>query len=838
MVTQTVRKWRISSVKQWIEKNWTLWDEKQERFPAQVPGDITADLYRAGRIQDPMWGLNHKELGWIWDSDFVYETTFDVEEEVWEQDEILLGFDGIDVFAEITLNGKLLGTTENMFLQYTYPVKDLVQKTDNHLVVRMLSTKRKMAEIDTGEYWGIFNTERLLIRKVQCHFGWDWAPDMPGYGIYRKVWLEGRCKHHLKEVSYRAYTSGKVQVKTEISYDVTPWTDHYGVSLEEISPEVKQDTLVYRLAKEPGKALDADNAYVIEQPVDGKKKFANFLLPDARLWWPSGYGEQPLYAYSVTLLRGEKVLDHKEGRLAFREVELHQEPVTEKRLECKLVVNGMPIFAKGSNWVPMECFTGEVRYEKYARLLQEAKDANMNLIRVWGGGLYEDDAFYEICDELGIMVWQDMMFACADIPEERPDFMENVKKEITYQIGRLRNHPSIVLWNGGNEKVGALCKQKSHGDFFLDVFLRGLVTHLDDSRPWVKQSPFGYEELANDEVSGDIHRSSFEACIAEGTDRYRDLVSEKQAAFISECALMGPGTAESYRKIFPEDKLWPMNEYWDDRLMDNPYAAVYFTFANLQKKYADTMYGESDSLEEFVAKGMTVHAEALRTELEFARINKGITWGFMNWMYNDIWPSGTWSLVDYYGEPKQAYYQMKRSFAPVLVTFAQNHEKETALFVVNDTKDSVGGTLRYGVKDLAGKICWEEEATVSVEANGIFSVTISKEWKKQDTYLYVEGTLNEKTYENVYSHGMWRNFAFESAYTYEAVSKEGGMEVTLRADRFAKGVTLRLPKNEIYTYSDNYFDMQAGQEKTIFIAGAEHVPVEALVVTDFAKETR
>ncbi len=825
-------------MKQWIEKNWTLWDEKEEKIPAKVPGDITTDLYRAGRIEDPMWGLNHLELDWIWESDFVYETTFDVEDSIWEQDEVILGFDGIDVFAEITLNGTCIGVAENMFRAYTYEVKELLKKKDNQLTVRMLSTKRKMAEIDTGEYWGIFNTERLLIRKAQCHFGWDWAPNMPGYGIYRKVWLEGRSKDHITEVSYRAYASGKVQIKAGVSYDVRPWTDHYGVPIHEISPEVLHDTLVYRLAKQPGEALTEDNAYVMEQPVDGRKKFANFILPDAKLWWPSGYGEQPLYEYSVSLMRDGKVIDFREGRLAFREVELKQEPISEKRLECKIVINGMPVFAKGSNWVPMECFTGEVTREKYARLLQEAKDANMNMIRVWGGGVYEDDAFYDLCDELGLMVWQDMMFACADIPEERLDFMENVEKEISYQIVRLRNHPSIVLWNGGNEKVGALCKQESHGDRFLEIYLRGMISHLDDTRPYVKQSPFGDEELANDELSGDIHRSSFEEGIGEGTDHYRDLVSEKQAAFISESSLMGPGTAESYRRIFPEEKLWPMNEYWDDRLMDNPYAAVYFTFANLQKKYAEAMYGESHSLEEFVAKGMTVHAEALRTELEFARINKGTTWGFMNWMYNDIWPSGTWSLVDYYGEPKQAYYQMKRSFEPVLVTFAQNHEKETALFVVNDTKDFVEGTLRYGVKDLSGNICWEEEIEVSVEENGLFSVTIIKEWREVDTYLYVEGTLNEKPYETVYSHGMWCNYNFDSAYTYEVVSKEGGMEVTVRAERFAKGITLRLPQNENYTYSDNYFDLQAGQEKTIFIAGAIDVPVKELVVTDFAKETR
>ena len=820
-------------MKQQIDKNWEIYNESGLRIQGSVPGDITADLFKTGKIADPYFGLNHKELGWILETDFTYCTTFDVREDIWECEDICLTFDGIDIFAEIYLNGKCLGTTENMFLQYQYSVKDIVQKKDNFLEVKMLSTKKKMSEIDTEDYWGIFNDERLFIRKAQCHFGWDWAPDMPGYGICKPVWVEGRSKHRFTDVSTRTYNNGKVCVFTELNYDIIPVKDRYGKPLEEIPEYVKSDRIIYKIAKEPYKEIQKTDCLCYEQLVQGAKNFANFEIDNPKLWWPSGYGDQPMYFYQVELVRDGKVLDTKEGKLAFREVRLEQEPIAAERLECKLVVNGIPIFVKGSNWVPMECFTGEMRFNKYEKLLTQARDGNMNMLRVWGGGIYENDIFYELCDQMGIMIWQDMMFACADIPEEKPEFMENVKKEIDYQIRRLRCHPSIVLWSGGNEKVGSICKQVSHGDFFVDVILRGMIANMDDSRPIIKQSPHGMTELANDTTSGDSHISAYEVALELGMDKYRDLISENVASFVSECTLMGPGSLESYQKVFPQDKMWPMNEYWDDRLSDNPYATIVMSFAKRQKICADRMYGECTSAKDFIKKGMTVHAEHFRAESEYARSNKGNTWGFMNWMYSDTWPSGSLSLVDYYCEPKQVYYQMRRSYVPILVTFTQNHVGETVLSIVNDKIETISGELEYGLKNLDGTICWSQRVAVEVAANGTYWKEITEEFKKDNTYLYVTGTLNDIDISNIYSDSMWMNCKFESDYSYHASEIEDGMIVTVKARKFAKGITLKLPENEKYTYSDNYFDLQAWEEKTVVIRGK--ASVEDLVVTDFAQ---
>ena len=485
-----------------------------------------------------------------------------------------------------------------------------------------------------------------------------------------------------------------------------------------------------------------------------------------------------------------------------------------------------------------ECFTGTVKKEKYERLISLAKDANFNMLRIWGGGIYENDAFYDICDELGILVWQDMMFACSDIPEQIPEFVENCKKEINYQIKRLRNHPSIIYWCGGNEKTGCLAVQNSRGDYFVDVILRGLITNLDDTRPYARQSPCSITDIGNDITSGDSHVSAFETCIERGVDKYRETVAERVVPFVSECANMGPGSLASIKKMFPEDKLWPMNEYWDDRLMDNPYAAVPMPFAKVQKLYADSLYGETTGIEDFVAKGMTSHAEILRTEIEYARYYEGQTSGIMNWMYSDIWPSGTWSVVDYFCEPKHAYYQMKKSFAPLLLTFVYNNEQKLVLTLVNDAQSAADADIEYGLKSLNGEILWKSAVSASVKSRDKLSVEIDREFRLQNTYLYAKSVVNGKKISTVFSYDMWSKCEFESDYTYECNLSGDGIDVTVKANKFAKGVSVCLPDSYKYTYTDNYFDLEAGEEKTISILGATEAQLKEILITDFAKETQ
>ncbi len=818
-----------------LHDNWKLLYGGRE-LEAKVPGDVTLDLWRGGVIDDPYFGLNHKKLGWIIGEDFTYETAFDLPKDIFESQDIILSFDSIDTFSDIYLNGVKLGHTEDMFLGYRFSIKEIAKKKGNVLTVKLLSTGKVMDGIDDKGYFGTFNVKRLFIRKAQCHFGWDWAPDMPGYGICGDVQVLGLPTNRMEDVHYRAYNDGSVSLFADLTYTLRPQVDFNGKTVKESSPECREDKLRYTLAKRPNEPLTEKNALTQLLPVTGKKNFCNFRVEKPQLWYPRGYGEHPLYAYKVELIRHGQVIDSREGRLAFREIQLSQKPYDRDRMRYQLLVNGKEVFVRGSNWVPAECFIGAIEDEKYHRLITQAADANFNMLRVWGGGIYEKDIFYDICDEMGLMVWQDLMFACADIPEDDPAFVELTRKEITYQICRLRNHPSIVYWCGGNEKTGSYGLQICRGDYFVDVILRGLVANLDDSRPYARQSPCSLTDVGNDRSSGESHAGSFESSLGTGVEAYRDNVSGSAVSFVSECAIMGPGSLESFQKMFPQDKLWPINEYWDDRLMDNPYAAILMTFAKRQEFYADALYGKSESIQQFIPKAMTVHAETMRAEIEFARANPGCG-GFMNWMYSDIWPSATWSVVDYYCEPKQVYYQMKRSYAPALVTFVQNESKQLQLTAINDGVKPLDTKITYGLRTLSGQTLWSESTQARCGSGEKWALDIRGEYDRQNCYLFAEYDLDGEKKSTVFSYSMWKNCCFESDYTMAVEEQEGRLAVTLTANRFAKGITLRLPDNCRYTYSDNYIDLQAGEEATVYVYGTQSGDGKRLQVTDFGSET-
>ena len=813
--------------------NWTLtFDNKT--ISAQVPGDITVDLYRAGLVKNPYFGLDYKDIEWVARRDFTYRTTICADKELLKNQSVTVVFDGIDVFADVYLNGTHLGATKNMFLQYRYEIRNLLHEGNNTLTVEMHSTLNAMDKIDTTGYYAIFNEKRMFVRKAQCHFGWDWAPKICAYGIWNDVYVECGSKQKINDVYVVADDKGNAAFFVELNYNINSTYDTLGVMVKGSYEEKRDDKLHFYVSDEP--FAEADTQKTVE--VVGKKNFACFVNQSAKLWWPVGYGEQPLYNYRVELERDGKIISVKSGRFAYRTVSLVEEPKGDTLYGYQLQINGVDVFVKGSNWIPIECFTGVVTDDKYRRLTSLAKDGNFNMLRVWGGGIYEKDIFYDLCDELGLMVWQDMMLACAEIPEDNADWVNNMLAEVDYQVRRLRNHPSLVYWCGGNEKTGCygLCITK--GEFFTDVTMRGFVTNLDRTRPFAKQSPCSWTDLGNDVNSGETHHNSFERALSEGMDKYRNLIAQNIVPFVSEAALMGPNSVETTTKIYPSDKLWPMNEIWDDRLMKNPYSSSPMTFADRELYYAETLYGKVKSLADFTFKGMTAHAEGMRAEAEFTRSNKGISSGFMNWMYSDIWPQGTWATVDYYCEPKQVYYQMKRSYQTVLVTFTQNADGQTELAVVNDGLTPVDVDITYGVRTLSGKTLRAKTANVSKLCNRMQKFVTDLTCKVNE-YLYVDYVIDGQTYTNVYSPSMWSGYLFDSDYTVATQQLDdthGSISIT--AKKFAKGVFVHFVDNYKYRYDDNYVDVQAGETKVIHVTSDEPFDVNDVIVDDFAKATK
>lgn len=817
-------------------KNWRLVNaDANVDIEVNVPGDITKDLYNAGLIQDPYFGYNHHDCYDMCRKDYVYTTKFDLSKKVdLEKENLYITFNGIDLFADIYLNGVLIGRADNMFKAFKFDVSETAKEKRNVLEVKMKSTITAMENLDTKHYFGVFNTPRVLLRKKQCDFGWDWAANIPGYGIWKDVVVFTEAKERISEVRYVAGMDKKAIFVVDLNYCYRSHYDNDGNFVEIINPH--KDELRFSLAKKPGGQLEEVETKLVA--VQGRKHFVTFHNPDAQLWWPSGYGEQPLYAYKVELIRDGEVVSVKEGYMAYRSIELVQEALDDEMLGYQIKINGKNIFIKGSNWVPVDCFTGAIPNEKYVKLISQAKKANYNMLRVWGGGIYENEIFYETCDKLGIMVWQDFMFACADIPDTEEDWLKNTIEECEYQIKRLRNYPSIVYWCGGNEKTGSFGTMIKCGDDFVDITLRGMIGHLDGTRPYARQSPCSWTDIANDKNSGETHFSSFEPAIIHGVMAYRKLVAREIVPFASENASLGPVSRQSYERFFPTEHLWPMTEMWNDRMLTNPYAAERIMFCEAERRFATEVYGEPKSLDEFIAKGMTLHAEMIRCEIEFQRTHKGITSGYMNWMYSDMWPTGTWAVVDYYTEPKQAYYQMARSYAPVLMTFVQNKQEELLLVGVNDTLKEVKTTYEYGQKTLDGKTLWRVSGEAVLGTENAFKTKVANCVENKNAYLYVTYTVNGETKTNVFSLDFWHSCAFESDYTVEVKANGNTASMKIKANKFAKSVFVSLPENYKYEYSDNYIDVEAGQETTITISANEPIDATKVTVTDFAKASR
>ncbi len=798
-------------------------------MPAKVPGDITMDFYRDGKIKDPYILENYKDAEWVGHDDFTYETHFDVSKEEYEESSNVLVFESIDLFSDVYLNGTLLGGTKNAFLEYRFETKGILKEKDNILEVKMHSTLEAASKLDVTGYAATFNVPRIFLRKPQCHFGWDWAPKICAYGITGKVYLESKSQYRLSSVHYKTDAKGNVNFFIETNYTTKDVADIDGGILRKGAP-FDGDKFIVKLSKDAGSK--EYNVYELEY--SGKKNFLSVKYDDFKKWWPRGYGEQPLYDYTVELHRGGKKIDEKKGRFAFRTVEVMEEGKENGTIGFDFLINGKKIYLKGSNWVPPECFTGEMKEQKYRDILLLAKKMNLNILRVWGGGSYESDLFYDLCDEYGIMVWQDVCLACADIPEDDKEFVDNLLDEVRYQIKRLRNHPSIIYWCGGNEKTGTYGNCITHGDFLVNCILYGVVYDLDDSRPYRRQSPHSYTDIGNDWTSGDSHSGSFEPALEKGMLTYRNQVASKIVPFTSECAALGPSSEETLYKIFGDEHIWPMDEMWNDRLMDNPYAAVKMDFAHREMYYAENLYGKVDNVNEFVKKAMLMHAEALKCESEFSRSHRHITGAFLNWMFDDIWPSATWSIVDYYLEPKEAYYALRRSYADHLASFYLDKNGITHFFFDNSTNVPFSGSLTYGVKKADGTLIFEKKIDVSNVGEDTYDEPLDIAEFDNDVYLYATYEEEGKIKKSLYSPSMWHGFPTSNDYEYTLKKiDDKHAELTVKANSFVKSLFIHFKDNYKYLYEDNYIDLEAGEERTINIESKEPSSFDGVVLESF-----
>jgi beta-mannosidase len=797
----------------------------RDAVAARVPGDVHADLMRAKVIEDPYLGDNQERSKWVTEKDWWYRREFVVPKgAIREKTELV--FDGIDTYGTVWLNGVEVGSTDNMFRQHRFDVTDVIRPGEkNVVVVRVASTVKIIEARDPKQYFACFYVPRIFVRKAQCHFSWDWAPHLPAIGIWQSVWLESYDSGRLTDVCVRTRCDGAITFLVEtdqrrLRQDLDG-REHRGKKVETYVPP---DQIVVEITGH-------GQRYRGSVTSRGHHNHLTIFMKKPRLWWPAGMGEQNLYDYQVSLVRDGKVRDRVTGRFGVREVELIEEPraeggparrsFSEGGFTFRFRVNGEDVFCKGANWVPADCFPGTVTDDKYRYLIRLAREANFNMLRIWGGGIYERDIFYDLCDEQGIMVWQDFMFACADYPDDEPGFVEAVMPEIEYQVRRLRNHPSIVYWCGGNEKTGSAGFKIHYGEKIFHIIIPGICRDLDPTRPYHAASPYSMTDLGNDPDSGDTHGGCYEHAFKRGIEHFREEIAKINTVFHSEFGLHGPTLHRTLKRFLPADRREPPNPIWELHVQDNPYNDLAETFSEVQLKVAERLFGPFRGVREFIKRGTTAHAEILREEMEHHRRRKYDNAGVMFWMFDDTWPCGSWSVVDYYGLPKPVYYHAKRACAPVMLSF-QPGDGGYQVFATSDLRRPLEATLTYGRGSVGEAAVWSRSKHVKLAADcsaAVARILASQIPPDPGVYLFARLRGGGADVTATFFPRLWREVEWpEPELRWQVVSQEDRVAVVeLRTKRYARGVNLTAPGDDHAIFSDNFFDLMPGQRKRVTI---------------------
>lgn len=781
-----------------------------EWITATVPGTVYADLLQAKKMPDPFWKDNELQAMALMENDFIYERTFSVSADFLQCDAIKLCCFGLDTVAEITLNGKKLAHVDNMHRTWEFAVDTLLQQGENHLQIYFFSPLKEIrARYATLPAEG---SEECTVgfptlRKAHCQFGWDWGPRMPDAGIWRDITLVGYTAARLRTVAvHQTHSEGQVVLT--------------------LNPEI-----------ECLGTADITAHAVVTAP-DGEKIAATYengrltaTIKNPALWWPNGLGAQPLYTVCVQLQdeQGNEV-DSWQQHIGLRTmaVERNKDEWGESFAHC---VNGVSFFAMGADYIPEDSVLGRRTVERTRRLLEDCALANYNVIRVWGGGCYPDDWFFDICDELGLVVWQDYMFACA-VYNLTPDFEESIMEELRDNITRIRHHACIGLLCGNNEMEMFVKQDKwvlNHGqkaDYIkmYEYLFPKLTQQLAPQSFYWPASPSsgGSFEDPNAPDKGDVHFWE----VWHGNKPF-DEYQKHYFRYLSEFGF------ESFPCIKTIDSFAPKDE-------QNIFS---YTMEKHQKKpgangkivsYLSQTYLYPAEFNMLVYASQLLQAEAVGYGVEHLRRHRGRCMGAVYWQVNDCWPVASWSSIDYFGRWKALHYYAKRFFAPVLLS-AEVHsaltenpdinqenikeEKYLNISVSNETKSEVTGTLHWQICTPAGQVLEKNSCSVKVEA-------LSAQWVQTvqadayplfNTYVAYQLVSDTGTILGEKTELFCQPKYFEFANPQLSASIEGD-EVVITAKAFAKSVCIESPDTDILL-EDNYFDMQPGTRHVKIVRG-------------------
>lgn len=802
-------------------------------MPAAVPGCVHTDLLASGKIGDPFYGKNEKDQQWIDRCDWEYKTSLRLDELLWARQRIELVCHGLDTFATVSVNDQEVLSANNMFRRWRVDLKSVLRPGENDLHVRFRSP---ISEVESdyrslGHLLPAANDQgnpmvSMFARKAPYHYGWDWGPRFVTSGIWRPMTIEAWDVARIDDVHMIQDVLSDERAKLRIRVTVVACRPARGL-LKVIVEGTGAISEIDASLHEGANTLEAH--LEVERP---------------HRWWPNGLGTPHLYRVGAILQADGREVDSRTVRIGLRSLEVVHR-IDDEGKSFAIHVNGAPTFMKGANYIPLDSFPSRPSHDRYRELLESAARANMNMIRVWGGGIYEDDRFYDLCDELGILVWQDFMFACSMYPGDEA-FVENVRQEAVQNVRRLRNHPSIALWAGNNEievawrrwgwqekfKLSSETQTKLWHDYeriFHEV-LPAVTAEHDPARFYTRSSPSANDDRVVPDTLGfgDMHYWG----VWHAERPYTDY-AENVSRFMSEYGFQSFPEIETVARYAPQSE-WRIDSSVMVAHQRHPRGN------ELIRTYMDRDFREPKDFESFLYVSQVLQATIIKYAAEQHRRRMPYCAGSLYWQLDDCWPVASWSGIDYFGRWKALHFFAARFFAPLLVTVVDDG-RSLAVSLVSDRRDEVRATLVARLVDFEGAQLWRSEIDVRVRANrSEVHLTLDR-----DTLL-AHGTAARSVLVIDLMAGPDRLSRclhyFERPKDLDLpdpgltleVAAGGSSSATsllVRARRLAKSVRLAVRGGD-GRFSDNYFDLLPGEAVTVQYSGPLPGEVHAASIRD------
>ncbi|NRS89275.1 beta-mannosidase [Flavobacterium sp. 7E] len=822
-----------NTINQNLDTNWSFKSVQDSLWmPATVPGSVHTDLISNGIIEDPFDRLNEKDIQWIDKKDWEYESSFKVDNSIFEKEKIELNFKGLDTYATVYLNDSLLLKTDNIFVGWQVDCKQFLKLGKNQLKIVFdspVNVGLKMREDlgyqlpnavnDQSENGGLGKKQvAVFSRKPGYHFGWDWGPRLVTSGIWQDIELNAWDNATIEDV----YIKQK-EISTELAV--------LSAEIEIIATHNFNSEVIIKV----------DSVLAIQKTIQLKKGINKFKIPleikNPSLWWTNGLGTQKLYKIEVELKKDKELVASNSKNIGIKTLKVIQQKDSVGE-SFYFELNGHPVFMKGANYIPQDVFLNRISVEDYEEVVNNMVEANYNMIRIWGGGIYEKEIFYDLCDQKGILVWQDFMFACAMYPGDVA-FLQNVKKEAIYTVKRLRNHTSIALWCGNNENLTAWKNWgwineivNTQGQEVVDKVWKGytdvfhkilpqVVEELDNDTFYWASSPTSARGVDATYTSGDYHYWK-----VWGNQAPISTYNEAIPRFMSEYGFQSFPEFSSVKK-YTEKQDWDIySEVMESHQRSN------IGNKNIEF-YMDPMYKKPKDFQSFLYVSQLLQAKAMKIAIEAHRRNMPYCMGSLYWQINDCWPVASWSSIDYYGNWKASHFKVKDLYKSVKTMFFEK-DNQLEIHIVSDDLKNKTANLKVALMNFQGDVLDNFEIPINIKSNSsnIYFKSelhkLLKENKRANMFIVAE-LINEN--KDVFDESL---FFFENPKTLALTKptfnltvrkKENeGLVVEIISDVLAKDV--RVNTTVAGRFSNNYFDMVPNKKYEIYFDSKEKIELE------------